>query len=193
MDPLTRSDILPAGEYEAARPDLRRRVMMLKDKRRVPVGDHCTVHFENRETMRYQVHEMLRAEESWNRPGALEDELEAYNGLLPGKRELAATVMFEYDDPAARAERLVQLVGIEKHFWLVIGSVKPVLAEFDRMQMDDERISSVQFVKWKLDEVRCQLLKEEGVVVRIVADHPHYRTQAVFSEQTRREIANDPD
>ncbi len=191
MDPLTRSDILPAEEYEAARPEVRRRVMVLKDRRRVLVGDHCSVHFENRETMRYQVHEMLRAESSWTRPGAIEDELLAYNSVLPGRRELAATVMFEYPDPAVRAERLAGLVGIENHLWLVIGTEKPVLAEFDRRQIDEGRISSVQFVKWRLDEVRCNLLQEEGLVVRIVIDHPDYGAQAVCSEQTRREIAHD--
>lgn len=193
MQTLTRNDILSAAEYEHARPEIRRRIMMAKERRRVLVGEHCSVHFENRETMRYQVHEMLRAERSWDRPGAVEDELAAYNSVLPRRGELAATVMFEYEDPAARAARLRDLVGIDGHFWLVVGTEKPVLGEFDAMQIDDDKISSVQFVRFALDDVRRDLLKEEGTVVRLVIDHPKYQAQSVLSEQARREIASDTD
>lgn len=183
-----------AAEYAALRDDLRRRVMMLKDKRRVLVGDYCSVHFENRDTMFYQVLEMLRAENSWDRPGALEDELSAYNPLLPRTGELSATVMFEYASAEERAVRLAELAGMEKHLWLVVGTEKPVAAEFDLSQIEPgAKISSVQFVKWRLDSVRRDLLKEEGTVVRIVIDHPRYQAQSVLSEQTRREIAADPD
>jgi hypothetical protein len=193
MKPLGRADILGAAEYARQRADLRRQVMALKDKRRVLVGDHCSVHFENRETLRYQVHEMLRAEGSWTRPGALDDEFSAYNPLLPKTGELSATVMFEYETTTERAVHLQRLVGIDRHIWLVVGSEKPLLAEFDRFQLDEGKISSVQFVKWRLDEVRRRLLKEDGTEVRIVVDHSHYEAEAVFSEQTRREIMNDPD
>jgi hypothetical protein len=193
VNSLTRSDILDAAQYERQRDELRRRIMVLKDRRRVLVGDHCSVHFESRDTLRHQVHEMLRVEGSWTRPGALEDELEAYNPLVPQPGELSATIMFEYETPEERGIHLSRLVGVDRHLWLVIGSEKPVLADFDRLQLDEGKISSVQFVKWRLDDVRRALLKEEGLVVRIVVDHPHYRAQSVLSEQTRREIMHDPD
>ncbi len=193
MNKLTPEELLSGAEYQRQRSDLRRRVMVLKDRRRVLLGDHCSVHFENRETLRYQVLEMLRAEDSWDRPGAKEDELHAYNPLVPEAGELSATVMFEYESPDERSLRLAELVGIDKHLWLVVGGEKATLAEFDRLQLDAGRISSVQFVKWRLDEVRRALLKEEGAVVKIVVDHPKYRAQSVLSEQTRREIMNDPD
>lgn len=193
MKLLTTSEILDGAEYERQRPDLRRQVMVLKDKRRVSLGDHASVHFESRDTLRYQVLEMLRAEKSWARPGAVEDELQAYNPLVPGPGELSATVMFEYETPEERQAQFAQLVGIDQHLWLVVGSEKPLLARFDRVQLDGGRISSVQFVKWRLDDVRRGLLKEDGLVVKLVADHPSYRAQSVLSEQTRREIMNDPD
>jgi hypothetical protein len=165
----------------------------LKDKRRVLLGDHCSLHFENGETLRYQVHEMLRAESSWTRPGAIDDELAAYNPLVPKTGELSATLMFEYETPEERAVHLQRLVGIDRHLWLVVGSEKPLLAEFDRFQLDEGKISSVQFIKWRLDDVRRRGLSEDGTEVRVVVDHPQYEAETVLSEQTRREIMNDPD
>ncbi len=194
MRMLTAADFPRGGaEYEAQRDELRRRVMVLKDRRRVIVGGHCSVHFESRETMRYQVLEMLRAENSWTRPGALEDELRAYNPLIPQAGELSATIMFEYETPEERATKLYELAGVEQHVWLQVGTEKPILAEFDPAQIDPGKISSVQFAKWRLDPVRRDLLKEEGVVVRILIDHPQYQAQSVLSEQARREISSDPD
>jgi hypothetical protein len=193
VKPLTRDDILSADAYERERPDLRRRVMLTKDRRRVLLGDHCSVHFECRDTLGYQVHEMLRAERSWERPGAVEAELEAYNPLIPAAGELSATVMFEYDDEEERRLRLAELVGIDQHLELVIGDTAPIPARFDRMQIDARRISSVQFVKWDVDERQRALLKADGTVLRLVVDHPNYSAQAVLSETTRTSIMRDPD
>jgi hypothetical protein len=193
MQPMSRSEIRPKSEYESMRPDLRRRVMRIKGRRRVLVGQHCSVHFESRDTLLYQVQEMLRAEDSWERPGAVEDELEAYNPLLPATGELSATIMFEYETAEERAVQLPRFIGIDRHVWLQIGDTEPVPAEFDRGQIDEHKVSSVQYIKWKLDDERRELLKREGTVVRIVIDHPHYQAQAVLSEQTRDEIKQDPD
>ncbi|RMG45686.1 MAG: DUF3501 family protein [Acidobacteria bacterium] len=193
MEPLRREEIPSRETYEAQRPAFRRRILALKRKRRVLVGDHLSVHFENRETMRYQVLEMLRAEGTWNDERAVRDELEAYNPLIPGEGELSATLMFEYETPEERQEHLRALLGIERHVFLVIGDTAPLPAEFDRMQIGTDRISSVQYVKWRLDPARRERLRQEGTVVRIVVDHPHYSAQAVLSEETRREIASDPD
>ena len=192
MELLTRDDIQAKDDYERLRPDYRRRIMRIKDKRRVAVGDHCSVHFESRDTVRYQVHEMLRIEDSWARPGAVRDEIEAYNPLVPQSGELSATIMFEYESPEERRENLPKFVGIERHVWLSIGGTAPLLAAFDRGQIDERGVSAVQYVKWRLDRERLELLGAEGVVVRLVIDHPHYRAQAVISEETRREIADDP-
>jgi hypothetical protein len=192
MELLTASDIQGKADYETARPDFRRRIMATKNRRRVLVGDHCSVHFESRDTMRYQVHEMLRAEDSWTRPGAVDDELEAYNALIPQRGELSATIMFEYETEQERAEQLPKFVGIDRHVWLRIGDTEPILAEFDRGQIDDRGVSSVQYIKWRLDDAQVALLATDGTVLRIVIDHPHYTAQSVLSEETRREIANDP-
>ncbi len=191
MLPLTPADIPSPEEYEHERDVRRRRVLVLQDRRRVEVGEHCSVLFENRETIRYQVLEMIRVERSWDRPHAIEDELQAYNPLIPARGELSATVMFEWESPEERRERLSALVGIDGHVWLVVGGTAPVSARFDRAQMAPGRISAVQFVKWDLDDRREQLLSGDGTVVRLVIDHRHYRAEAVLSEMTRKEIAAD--
>jgi hypothetical protein len=192
MNPLTTADIVGKAQYEQERPDFRRRVMAQKDKRRVLVGDHCTFHFENRDTMRYQVQEMLRAEDSWTRDGAVADELEAYNALIPQRGELSATMMLEYETAQERSVMLPQFVGIDRHVRLQIGDTAPILGQFDRGQIDEHKVSSVQYVKFPLSDAHVRALQTDGTVVRLVIDHPAYRAQAVLSEETRKAIANDP-
>jgi hypothetical protein len=192
MDLLTRADIVGKQEYERQRQDFRRRVMVQKDRRRVGVGNHCTFHFENRDTMRYQVQEMLRAEDSWTRDGAVEDELEAYNALIPRPGELSATMMLEYETAEERAIMLPKFVGIDRHVRLHIGDTAPAIARFDRGQIDEHKVSSVQYVKFPLTDDQVRGLRTDGTVVRLVIDHPAYQAQAVLSEETRKAIADDP-
>lgn len=191
MKPIAKDDILTKDEYERQRPDFRRRIMTLKGRRRVPIGDHATLHFENRDTMLYQIHEMLRAEDSWMREGAIEEELGAYNPLVPSGGELSATLMIEYEEQEERSQKLRELIGIDHHLWLVVDDTEPVPARFDDAQVSPTRISSVQYLRWPLDDERVRLIGQDGMVVRVVADHPHYQAQAVLSEETRRELSGD--
>jgi hypothetical protein len=193
MEPIRTDEILGRVAYERARPELRRRIMVLKARRRVPVGEHATLHFESRDTMLYQVHEMLRAEGSGERPRAVEDELAAYNPLVPSGRELSATLMLEYETPEERTVRLRELLDLDEHLWLHIGEGGRVRGVFDRAQVSPTRISSVQYVKFPLSEKQAGLVRAEGTVVRVVVDHPAYLAQAVLGEETRRELARDLD
>jgi Protein of unknown function (DUF3501) len=193
MDLLTPADILGKNDYEHARPEFRRRIMVQKDKRRVHVGEHMTIHFENRDTMRYQVQEMLRAEGSWTRPGAVEEELLAYNALIPRTGELSATLMLEYATAEERERFLPEFVGIDRHLWLHIGETPRVLATFDAGQIDEHKVSSVQYIKWHLSAEQRQALATDGAVVRLSCDHPAYVAQAVCSEDTRKAIMHDCD
>jgi hypothetical protein len=191
MQALTSADIRGKSEYEAMRADFRRRIMATKQRRRALVGDHCSIHFESRNTMLYQVQEMLRAEDSWNRPGAVDEELQAYNALIPGPGEISATMMLEYASPEERAEHLPTFVGIDRHVWLRIGDAEPLRARFDRGQIDERGVSAVQYIKWQLSDAHVSALQRDGTVLRLVIDHPAYAAQAVLSEDTRRELAAD--
>lgn len=191
MNRITRDDVMDGEAYEAGRDASRRRIMVVKAKRRVPLGNHATLHFESRDTMLYQIHEMLRAESSWDRPGAVDDEIEAYAPLVPGDGRLTATLMLEYEDPEERTHWLSQLLGIDRHLWLQVGEMEPVAAVFDDAQVSPTRISSVQYVAWTLDASAQELIRTPGTVVRVVVDHPDYEAQAVLSEETRTELAAD--
>lgn len=192
MKLIQKDEIVGATDYEQMRPGFRRQIMALKNKRRVRVGDHVTVHFETRDTMLYQIYEMLRVENSWDRPDAVEDELEAYNPLIPQRDALSATMMIEYETPEERTHHLEALVGLDdEHLWLEVGDAGRVAAVFDNAQVSPTRISSVQYIRWPLGDEHRRQLAIDGTVVRIVIDHPHYPAQAVLGEETRKELARD--
>jgi hypothetical protein len=134
---------------------------------------------------------MLRTEGSWDRADAIEDELTAYNPLLPGTGELSVTLLIEYEMPEERAVALARLGGIERHVWLQVGDAEPVLATFDDAQMSDGRVSSVQYIRFRLSPAQQQALAAEGTVVRLTIDHPAYQAQAVLAEETRKALAAD--
>ncbi len=188
---LTTEDLWGREEYEQQRDAFRRKIMAAKQPRRVLVGPNCSVHIENRDIMRYQVLEMLRAEGTWDDPQAVADELEAYNPLISRPNLLSVTMMFEYPTEEERETELPKLVGIDRHFWLAIGESDPVLGEFDAGQIDEDKVSSVQFVKFPLDDEQQSHLAQAGTVARLIIDHPHYTAQAVLGEQTRECIAAD--
>lgn len=188
---LSQTDIPTAAEYERTRDQYRRQIMVQKQPRRILVGTNCSVHFENREIMRYQVLEMLRAEGTFGNAEAVEDELHAYNPMITQPGLLCATLMFEYPTEAERLEHLPQLVGIDRHVWLQIGDEPRILGEFDAGQIDAHKVSSVQFIKFRITAAQDQLLQSAGTVVRFSIDHAHYQGVAVLGEETRRAIAAD--
>lgn len=188
---LSAADVVDRDEYERIRSDFRRNIMQQKRSRRVLLGTNCSAHFENRDIMRYQVLEMLRCEGTWDDPSAVADELEAYNPLITQPDALSLTLMFEYPTEVERQSQLPRLVGIDRHVWLKVGDEPPIAGQFDAGQIDEQKVSSVQFVKFPIDQHTRERLARDGTVVRLVIDHPHYQTQAVLGEETRRSIAAD--
>lgn len=145
---LTRQDILPLDEYLLVRRERSRRLSELKRQRRIEIGPFATFHFENFETMRQQVQEMLYIEKGGD--AQLEDELEAYNPLIPQGPELVATVMFEIDDPVRRGRVLARLGGIETHAFIDVDGQR-VHGEPDPTRENtspEGKASAVQFLKF---------------------------------------------
>jgi len=188
---LSPDDLLSVEEYERTRDAFRRTMMRKKRARRVPVGTNCTVHIENRDTMRYQVLEMLRAEGSWDKPEAVAEELEAYNPLISQPEMLSATFMFEYPSEEERKSELPKLVGIDEHVWFQIGDKEPILGSFDVGQIDEAKVSSVQFVKFPITAEQRKRIEDPNTVLRFVIDHPQYQAMSVLGEDARRSIAED--
>jgi hypothetical protein len=190
---LTREDILPPADYAAMRKDKRKRITEIKRRRRVEVGPFATFYFENYETMRHQVQEMLHIEQGGE--VQLEDEFAAYNPLIPQGEELVATVMFEIDDPARRASVLSRLGGIEDHVFLDIAGQR-VRGEPDPTRENtspEGKASSVQFLRFPFTKNQIARFKTPGTQVIAGFDHPSYGHMAILPEPVRAALAEDFD
>jgi hypothetical protein len=190
---LTRQDILPLAEYSAVRQDQRRRMADVKRQRRFEVGPFATFYFENYETMWHQVQEMLHIEKGGD--AQLEDELAAYNPLIPQGNELVATVMFEIDDPVRRGSMLAKLGGIENHVFLDVAGEK-IRGEPDPTRENtspDGKASSVQFVRFPFTHDQIARFSTPGAQIIAGFDHPNYRHMAVLPEPVRAALAKDFD
>jgi hypothetical protein len=140
-----------------------------------------TLLFENRDTVRYQVQEMLRVERLSGEREILH-ELATYNELVPADGELSATLLVEYPDEAQRDRQLRALVGLEQSLSLRVGTLASVPAVFDTRQVSTERVSSVHYLRWTLPPAHRAAFRTAGLGgdVRIVADHAAYRAEAVL-------------
>jgi Protein of unknown function (DUF3501) len=188
---LTREDILPLADYARIRSEQRRRISELKRRRRIEVGPFATFYFENYETMQHQVQEMLHIEKGGD--AQLEDELAAYNPLIPQGSELVATVMFEIDDPVRRAATLARLGGIEHHVFLDVAG-KRIRGEPDPTRENtspDGKASSVQFIRFPFTAEQIARFRAPGVQVIAGFDHPNYGHMAVMPEPVRAALAED--
>ncbi|MEO1191371.1 MAG: DUF3501 family protein [Pseudomonadota bacterium] len=190
---ITRSEILPIADYANERKTLRRDLVQKKKLRRLEVGPVATFYFENYETMWHQIHEMLYIEKGGEEQ--IEDELRAYNPLIPQGSELVATVMFEIDEPQRRATFLGKLGGVEDHMFLEVNGQrydsKPE-ADVDRTSADG-KASSVQFIHFPLDETGAAAFKQPGCRVVLGIDHPEYGHMVVMPEPVRGALAGDLD
>ncbi len=191
MLPLTLSDIQNILEYERSRPAFRARVIELKKDRRMTVGDVVTLVFENRDTVRFQIQEMARIERMVD-DAAIQGELDAYNPLIPGDGELSATLLIDIADQARIKPTLDALVGLHKHLFIEVGSER-IAATFDAGQFEEDRISAVQYVRFRLTPSARAAFANPAVPVRIVVDHPRYTHAVDMPTATRQSVMDDWD
>ena len=190
---LTRADIMPLADYVKERAERRKRMAATKRSRRVEVGPFATFYFENHATMWHQVHEMLYIEKGGE--AQIEDELRAYNPLIPQGNELVATVMFEIDDPRRRATTLARLGGIENCAFIDIAGDK-IRGEPDptRENTDpDSKASAVQFIRFPFTPQQIAAFKKPNGQIVIGFDHANYSHMAVMPEPVRAALAADFD
>ena len=187
---MTAQDIIPDADYARERKARRAALLPVKRLRRISLGPHCTFYFESYETMLFQVQEMLLTEKGG--PEQLEDELTAYNPLIPQGRELVATVMFEIDDALRRATILGQLGGVEEHLFLQIGEDRVAAAQESEVERTrDGKTSAVHFLRFPFTDAQAGAFRDPATPVIVGCDHPRYGHLAVLGQETRTELARD--
>jgi hypothetical protein len=174
MQKISRDSLMSLESYAKARKDFRARVLAHKKNRIVRLGEHVTLIFEDELTIRYQVQEMLRVERIFEEEG-IQEELDAYNPLIPDGRNFKATMMIEYEDVDERRAALARLKGIEDRAWVRVEGCPPAfaIADEDLERETDEKTSSVHFLRFELTAEMVEALKY-GVGLSIGVDHPHY-------------------
>ena len=190
MERLTPTDIANLHEYELERPDFRSRVIALKRRRRVPLGPLMTLVFENRETVRFQVQEMLRVERIVQ-PDRVQHELDVYNELLPGPGEVAATLFIEITEQPRIQEILDGFIGLDEPGRLVLAAGdRRYPALFAPGQSREDRISAVHYIRFALgDEGRRALAAGREAALEVA--HGDYRARQVLSKDTVEELVRD--
>ncbi len=187
---LTLADVLPIAAFVAQRPRLEAEVMGAKGLRRLAVGNHMTLLFENRATCLWQIQEMCRVE-TITGADAVQHELDTYNALLPTPSDLSATLLIEVEDPVERASLLARLVGLQDCVWLRLAGQSPAPGRFDGEQFNEARVSSVQFVRFALTSSHIAALRDLGVPATLAIDHSAYPIGVTLPLTLRAALVDD--
>ena len=189
---LTRQDLLSLEQYSAERNDFRERVMAHKKNRRLPLGEHLSLYFEDKLTMQYQIQEVLRAEKIFEAED-INEELQAYNPLIPDGSNWKVTLMVEYKDPEERAEALTQLIGIERKTWLQVEGFDKfyAIANEDLERETDAKTSAVHFLRYELSDEMIAAARE-GANINAGVEHSNYSYEEnPVAENIRSSLVND--
>jgi hypothetical protein len=192
MPTITRESLLTLEAYARDRKGFRARVLEHKKARTVHLGEHLSLLFEDELTIRYQVQEMLRIEKIFEEDG-IQDELDTYNPLVPDGRNWKATLLVEYEDVEERKRALARLKGIEDRVWVQVDGQPRVhaIADEDLERENDEKTSSVHFVRFELTPAMITALKS-GAGLAIGVDHSAYAaTLQPVPDATRRALLAD--
>lgn len=178
---LTRTDLLSLEDYQERRLSMRQELMTHKSIRYIGLGDHVGLYFEDRRTVQYQIQEMLRIERIFDRAG-IEEELKAYNPLIPNGRNLKATMMIEYPDEVERRQALVKLKGIEDCVYISVGDGEraQLFVDEDMDRTNDDKTAAVHFLRFEFSDSQLNSIKTgSGFVVGI--KHPEYQAELRLS------------
>jgi hypothetical protein len=192
MQKLSRDDLFSLEKYAEVRPEFRARVMAHKKNRQLPIGPNATLYFEDALTMQYQIQEMLRIERIFEAAG-IQEELDAYNPLIPDGSNWKATFMMEYPDETERREQLAKLIGIERHVWAQVADFARItpIADEDLDREDDEKTASVHFLRFELTAEMAEAVKN-GASISMGIDHPNYTYSAdPIPANNRESLAKD--
>ncbi len=191
MGKLSHENLYSLEEYARIRPEFRAQVMAHKKDRRVAIGEHAALYFEDALTMQYQVQEMLRIERIFEARG-IQDELDVYNPLIPDGQNWKATFMMEYADVEQRRRELARLIGVDEALWVQVegfDKVHPVANE-DLERTTEDKTASVHFVRFELTPEMAAAAKG-GAAIRAGISHPAYSAETVLDENVRNSLVGD--
>jgi hypothetical protein len=192
MSKLSRKDLYSLEEYSEIRDEFRARVMAHKKNRRLDLGENLVLFFEDRLVMHYQVQEMLKAEKIFDAEG-IQEELDAYNPLIPDGTNWKATMMIQYADIAERQRMLQKLVGIESHVWIRVNNLDKVyaIADEDLDRSTEDKTSAVHFLRFELTLSMIAELHRGGAIA-VGVDHENYSaTIDRVADNVALSLAND--
>ena len=192
MRNISRADVKDLVQYEKVRDEMRQRVIALKRPRRVPVGDRLTFLFENRETVLFQIQEMIRTERMVDEQ-KIAEEIEINNEMIPGKRELSATMFIEVDEPGQIREVLDRFQGIDRGevVYFQVGERFNAPGVFEGGRSKEDKISAVHYVKFPFSEAAHDAFLDSQAPVELVVDHPRYRKRTTIDGETRQRLVED--
>ena len=188
MNKIILDDILGFSAYEKIRQKFREEIIETKKKRRIAVGDKVSIVFENRDTVIFQIQEMLRAERISDLD-KIREEIAVYNELIPGPGELSATLFIEIEDQSHLRDDLLKFLGIDEAVSLKVGG-HVIPGRFEQGRSKEDKISAVQYVRFPLDTPARQALVS-GESTELVIDHPNYKARTVLADESRRSLAED--
>lgn len=194
MQKLTREDLYSLEQYADLRPEFRQKVMEHKNDRRLLLGTNAALYFEDRMTMQYQVQEMLRIERIFEAEG-INEELDAYNPLIPDGSNWKATFMIEFPDVEERQQMLSQLVGIEDRVYMQVADFDRVhpIADEDLERDTEEKTSAVHFLRFELPPEQVAALKGGAALIAGI-DHENCRVEiSPVPDNIRESLVNDLD
>lgn len=188
MKKVALDDIMGLSAYEKVREEFRRRIIELKKKRRISVGDRVSIVFENRDTVIFQIQEMLRAERISDLD-KIREEIEVYNGLIPDPGELSGTLFLEIEDQSHLRQELLKFLGIDEAVFFTVGS-SSIHARFEEGHSKEDKISAVQYVRFPFAPQEIRALAE-GDEAALRIDHPNYKATACIERETRESLIED--
>ena len=193
MQQITRDDLMSLEQYAEKRGEFRQQVLEHKKHRQIALGPNATLYFEDRLTLLYQIQEMLRIEKVFEADG-INEELDAYNPLVPDGRNFKATFMIEYPDPEVRAAQLAKLVGIEDLVWMQIGAHDRIwsIADEDLERSTEEKTSAVHFLRFDISDQMAQELAA-GAEWKVGVQHAIYTYEVAIEGASRASLLNDLD
>jgi len=190
---ITRDDLMSLEQYAEQRNEFRQKVLAHKKHRQVALGPNATLYFEDRLTLLYQIQEMLRIEKVFEADG-INEELEAYNPMIPSGRNFKATFMIEYADATVRAAQLEKMVNIEDLVWIQVGEHDKIwaIADEDLERSNDTKTSAVHFMRFEINDEMAQELKA-GADFQIGVQHAVYTYDVLVAGDTRASLLADLD